>query len=84
MKNYSWIVEVRNPINDDEIVWRYVGETLEKVSNKWEEDTGNNYINYSKIHNIYHNRNKNDILISVEKVNECINNINLENIIIND
>lgn len=80
MKNYSWIVEVRNPVDDEEIIWRYCAETLEKVANKWEETTANTYINYSKIHNIYHNRNKNDILITVEKVNERLCNINLENI----
>lgn len=79
MKNYSWIVEVKNPIKD-EVLWRYIDETLEKIANKWEEDTNNTYLNYTKIHNIYHRRNKNDILITVEKVKEKLININLENI----
>ena len=80
MKNYSWIVEVKNPCRDEEVIWRYVDETLEKIANKWFNDTNNTYLSYTKIHNIYHRRNKNDFLVSVEKVKERLENINLLNI----
>ena len=73
MKNYSWIVEVRNPTNIDDIIWREVGETLEKVANKWYDTTQNKYITYSKLHNIYHKRNVHDLkIISVLKIKDCV------------
>jgi len=69
MKNSSWIVELQNPINLNESVWYCCGETLEKVCNKWLEDTNNTFLNYAKLHNIYHNRNKSDnLFIKVKKV----------------
>jgi len=73
MKNYSWIVEVKNPTNNDNILWRECGETLEKVAKKWHEDTGNNYLTYSKLHNIYHKRNVKDFnIINVLKIKDKI------------
>jgi hypothetical protein len=69
MKTTSWIVELQNPKNIEENVWLFAGETLEKVSNEWLNQTGNTFINYHKLHNIYHNRNKSDsILIKVKKI----------------
>jgi len=44
----------------------------------------NTYLTYTKIHNIYHRRNKNDLLVSVSKVKEQLININLENIVNGD
>tara|TARA_R110000772_G_scaffold56608_2_gene128664 strand:- start:272 stop:517 length:246 start_codon:yes stop_codon:yes gene_type:complete len=73
MKTTSWSVELKNPKNIDENVWVYSGETLEKVSNEWLTQTGNTFINYHKLHNIYHNRNKGDgILIKVTKIKQSI------------
>lgn len=73
MKNYSWIVEVKNPTNIEATLWRECGETLEKVANKWKTETGNNYITYSKLHNIYHKRNVKDFtIISVLKIKDNI------------
>jgi hypothetical protein len=73
MKNSSWIVELQNPINLTESVWYCSAETLEKVCNKWYEETSNHFLNYSKLHNIYHNRNKSDnIFIKVKKVKQSI------------
>ena len=80
MKNYCWIVEVQNPINLEENVWYYAGETLEKVCNKWRDETGNNFLNYHKLHNIYHNRNKGDTtLIKVKKIKQNIATIEVAN-----
>ena len=69
MKTTSWIVELQNPKNIEENVWSYSGETLEKVSNEWFTQTGNTFINYQKLHNIYHKRNKSDgVLVKVRKI----------------
>lgn len=76
MKSYSWIVEVQNPKNIDENVWFYAGDTLEKVSNEWEKQTGNTFLNYHKLHNIFHNRNKGDtLLIKVKKVKQNVSEV---------
>ena len=73
MKNYSWIVEVKNPTENDNVLWKCVAETLEKVAKNWNEETQNNYLTYSRLHNIYHKRNVKDFnIISVKKVNECL------------
>jgi hypothetical protein len=73
MKNYSWIVEVKNPTENDNVLWKCVAETLEKVAKNWNEETKNNYLTYSRLHNIYHKRNIKDFnIISVKKVNECL------------
>ena len=73
MKNYSWIVEVKNPTENDNVLWKCVAETLEKVAKNWNEETKNNYLTYSRLHNIYHKRNVKDFnIISVKKVNECL------------
>ena len=78
MKKYSWIVEVQNPKDLSINIWYYAGETLEKVCNEWENQTGNKYLNYHKLHNIYHNRNKGDtMLIKVKKVNQNISDITI-------
>ena len=77
MKSYSWIVEVQNPKKLDENIWYYAGDTLEKVSMEWLSQTGNNYLNYHKLHNIYHNRNKGDtLLIKVKKIKQNISQLN--------
>ncbi len=69
MKKYNWSVEVFSPHNLDECVFYTTEETLEKCVNKWREKCNNDYINYHKLHNIYHNRNKIDnLLIKVHKV----------------
>ncbi len=80
MKSYSWIVELQNPKNLNENLWYYAGETLEKVCNEWESQTGNKFLNYHKLHNIYHNRNKGDnILIKVKKIKRNISEIEIAN-----
>tara|TARA_R110000782_G_scaffold118540_1_gene209160 strand:- start:785 stop:1042 length:258 start_codon:yes stop_codon:yes gene_type:complete len=71
MKTTSWIVELQNPKNVEETIWTFSGETLEKVSNEWLNQTGNTFINYHKLHNIYHKRNKGDgILVKVKKIKQ--------------
>ena len=73
MKQYTWIVEILNPINLDTILWRYCGETLEKVCIEWSSQSNNNFLNYHKLHNIFHCRNKSDNqLIKVRKVKKHI------------
>tara|TARA_R110000803_G_scaffold210268_1_gene281640 strand:+ start:299 stop:556 length:258 start_codon:yes stop_codon:yes gene_type:complete len=73
MKNYSWIVEVKNPMSTDDVLWKCVAETLEKVAKRWDDECKNNYLTYSRLHNIYHKRNIKDFnIISVKKVNECL------------
>ena len=79
MKNYSWIVEVKNPTQNDNIIWRCVAETLEKVAKNWEDQTNNNFLTYSRLHNIYHKRNIKDFnIINVKKVKESLENITIE------
>lgn len=81
MKNYSWIVEVKNPTKTDTVIWRCIAETLEKVAKEWNEDTKNNYLTYSKLHNIYHKRNVKDYtIINVKKLKEKIEDIKEEEI----
>ena len=77
MKHFCWIVELSNPRNLDDTIWYCVSETLEKICLKWRSETGNDYLNYHKLHNIYHQRNKGDTkLIKVKKVNQNISTIN--------
>lgn len=84
MKNYSWIVEVKNPTQNDNIIWRCVAETLEKVAESWNNQTSNNFLTYSRLHNIYHKRNIKDYnIINVKKVKECLSDITIEPITIN-
>jgi hypothetical protein len=69
MKKYNWSVEVFAPNNLTDNIWFSTEETLEKVCKKWYEECGNNYLNYHKLHNIYHQRNKGDnMLIKVLKI----------------
>ena len=69
MKTTSWLVELQNPKNIEENIWSYSGETLEKVCIEWLNQTGNTFITYHKLHNIYHNRNKGDgMLVKVRKI----------------
>ena len=71
MKTTSWIVELQNPKNIEENIWSFSGETLEKVSNEWFTQTGNTFINYQKLHNIYHKRNKSDgVLVKIRKIKQ--------------
>jgi hypothetical protein len=74
MKTTSWFVELQNPKNINENVWSFSGETLEKVANEWLNQTGNTFINYHKLHNIYHKRNKGDgLLVKVRKIKQNMN-----------
>tara|TARA_Y100001938_G_C8058670_1_gene415926 strand:+ start:426 stop:659 length:234 start_codon:yes stop_codon:yes gene_type:complete len=69
VKNYCWIVEVKNPLNVNNTLWYANCETLEKVCIKWFKETNNKYLNYYKLHNIFHNRNVSDnLLIKVKKI----------------
>tara|TARA_R110001606_G_scaffold79609_1_gene183777 strand:- start:440 stop:688 length:249 start_codon:yes stop_codon:yes gene_type:complete len=78
MKSTCWIVELYNPINLEELIWTDVDQTLEKLCNKWKEHSGNDFINYTRLHNIFHNRNKSDtLLIKVKKVQTAMVNVNL-------
>tara|TARA_R110000772_G_scaffold83360_1_gene176383 strand:- start:234 stop:455 length:222 start_codon:yes stop_codon:yes gene_type:complete len=71
MKNNVWNVKLLNPINLNETIWEFTAETIEKVSLEWIDTMGNNFINYQKLHNIYHKRNKsNALLIKITKINK--------------
>ena len=73
MKSTSSFVELQNPKNINENVWAFSGETLEKVSNEWFNQTGNTFINYTKLHNVFHKRNKGDgMLLRVSKVKNSV------------
>tara|TARA_R110002033_G_scaffold24577_3_gene57570 strand:- start:181 stop:429 length:249 start_codon:yes stop_codon:yes gene_type:complete len=78
MKSSCWIVELYNPLNLEEMIWTDVDQTLEKLSNKWKDHSGNDFLNYTRLHNIFHNRNKSDtLLIKVKKVQTAMSNVNL-------
>ena len=81
MKNYTWIVEVKNPTNIETVMWRSVAETLEKVAKNWNDQTNNTYLSYSKLHNIYHKRNvKDNAIIKIQKLNQKLDDVNITNI----
>jgi len=60
MKNYFWIVELKNPVNMIDVLWKAEEKTIEDVATKWINENGNNYLTYSRLHNVYHKRNKKD------------------------
>lgn len=70
MKSFAWNVSVNNPLNATEEVWFYSGNSLASCCDAWLLHTGNYFLTYHKLHNIFHGRNKGDaMLINVKKVN---------------
>ena len=71
MKNTYWLVEVKSPLNTDDIIWSCSAESLHKICEEWVIKTGNVFLCYHKLHNVFHNRNKGDaLLINVKKINK--------------
>ena len=69
MKNYSWVVEVIDPMNFDRSLWYCSDNTLEAICETWKKETRNEFINYYKLHNIHHKKNvSQNSLIKVKKI----------------
>lgn len=64
-----WIVKIFNPIDETDVIWECVGETVRDIMNDYRESNPNGrWLNESIIRNSYAGRNvKDKFLIFVDK-----------------
>tara|TARA_R100000655_G_scaffold109310_2_gene163449 strand:+ start:773 stop:976 length:204 start_codon:yes stop_codon:yes gene_type:complete len=65
----TWTIKIKSPLNEAEIMWECIGDTVNDIMNDYRESFPNGkWLNESIIRNSYLGRNKKDkFLIHIER-----------------